>query len=214
MTYRWALRCIVAAGLLLGLCYMGHRGLSQTLAAESKDTGQKPETSKLPPLVIDKSAPLLLDAPSEKLTGLEKDPLSINTACFVCHNNYTTESLVKAHAKEKVGCIDCHGQSFAHRDDEDNVTPPDIIYPLEKIEAACQKCHDTHDAPAKKVLKRWQERCPSKHDFASVVCTDCHGEHRLEKRVVRWDKNTRALILSAKTTPTSAGAKATPAPEK
>jgi hypothetical protein len=160
---------------------------------------------KLPPLTVDKSAPLLLDAPGEKSAGKAKEPSSLNQACFVCHNNYTEEQMVTVHAKEKVGCIDCHGPSFAHRDDEDNVTPPDIMYPLDKIDVACQKCHETHDAPAKKVLTRWQERCPGKKDFATVVCTDCHGQHRLEKRVVRWDKKTRQLLLSAKPIPTAPG---------
>ena len=153
-------------------------------AAESNAAGQAKPAPKLPPLVVDKSTPLLLGGSSEKPKAKEPDYMSINPACFVCHNNYTEETLVKQHAKEKVGCIDCHGQSFAHRDDEDNITPPDTMYPLEKIDAACQKCHETHDAPAKKVLTRWQERCPQKKDFAGIVCTDCHGGHRLEKRTV------------------------------
>ena len=188
-----------AVGLLivLGLC-AGSLGLRGGFVPAAQ------AAEKLPPLTVDKSAPLLLDGPTEKPGGKDKDPSSLNQACYVCHNNYTEELMVTVHAKEKVGCVDCHGLSFAHRDDEDNITPPDIMYPLDKIDTACQKCHETHDAPAKKVLTRWQERCPAKQDFASVVCTDCHGTHRLDKRVVRWDKKTRALVLSAKTKPTTA----------
>lgn len=190
---RGAAGLLIIAGLCAGSCLLRAAWPPPLQAAE-----------KLPPLTVDKSAPLLLDGPTEKPAGKDKDSTSLNQACYVCHNNYSEEAMVTLHAKEKVGCVDCHGPSFAHRDDEDNITPPDIMFPLERIDAACQKCHETHDAPAKKVLKRWQERCPAKQDFATVVCTDCHGQHRLEKRVVRWDKKTRALILSSKTKPTTA----------
>jgi predicted CXXCH cytochrome family protein len=155
--------------------------------------------------VVDKSAPLLLDEPKDAASMKGKEFLTINNACFVCHNNYSEEELVIEHAKEKTGCVDCHGQSFAHRDDEDNVTPPDKMYPLKKIDAACQECHDTHDAPARKVLARWQERCPQKTEFATIVCTDCHGHHRLAKRTVRWDKETGALISATKEKKVPAG---------
>ena len=103
-----------------------------------------------------------------------------------------------SHAKEDVSCIDCHGASLAHRNDEDNITPPDKMYAFAKIEAGCQAdCHDTHDAPAREVLKRWQERCPEKTDFTQVVCTDCHGYHRLPRRTVRWNKETGELLMRA-----------------
>ena len=50
-----------------------------------------------------------------------------------------------SHAQGNVGCVGCHGQSLSHRNDEDNVTPPDIIYPAGKINANCVKCHEGHD---------------------------------------------------------------------
>lgn len=69
------------------------------------------------------------------------------------------------------------------------------LFPPEAIAAACQECHEEHIAWPRDVLARWRERCPEKTDFAALVCTDCHGEHRLERRVVRWDKRTGELIL-------------------
>jgi predicted CXXCH cytochrome family protein len=220
MRYRWSVR-LAAVGLLVvgsyggSLVLRGAGGAREVRAAEAKAAAEKPATtSKLPPLVVDKSEPLTLDGPEGKPGAKPKDSSQLNTACYVCHANYSEESMVVEHAKEKVGCIDCHGQSFAHRDDEDNITPPDIMFPAEKVDVACQKCHDTHDAPAKKVLKRWQERCPAKQDFAAVVCTDCHGEHRLDKRTVRWDKTTRKLVLSAKTKPTAEPGEAAPSEQK
>jgi hypothetical protein len=83
----------------------------------------------------------------------------------------------------------------AHRNDEANITPPDILYPSAKIDAACHQCHKAHDAPAAKVIKRWQERCPAKTNPKDILCTDCHGQHRLKLRTVRWDKETRKLLL-------------------
>jgi predicted CXXCH cytochrome family protein len=103
--------------------------------------------------------------------------------------------MVLAHAKEGTGCVDCHGQSYAHRNDEDNITPPDTMFAHEDIAKNCAECHDTHDAPAKKVLARWQERCPAVTNPEELVCTDCHGSHRLDFRTVWWNKKTRELIV-------------------
>ena len=147
----------------------------------------------LPPLVVDKDAPLLLDEPAEKPPA--DGPAADNTACFCCHTNYEEESFAAAHAAEDVGCIECHGKSHAHRDDEDNVTPPEVMYPPDKIAANCAKCHEEHNAPAHEVIVRWQQRCPAKTDPKQLVCTDCHGEHRLKIRTVRWDKHTGKLLM-------------------
>ncbi len=117
-----------------------------------------------------------------------------NFSCFVCHANYQEEEFVLAHAKEDIGCIECHGPSHAHRDDEGNVTPPDVMYPSEEIKKNCAKCHEDHDVPARKVIARWQQRCPTITDPGKIVCTDCHGQHRLKRRTVRWNKRTGKLL--------------------
>ncbi|MBN2476598.1 MAG: cytochrome c3 family protein [Pirellulales bacterium] len=149
-----------------------------------------------PPLVIDKGAPLLLgDAPEEDPFAVPSGPVADNLACHCCHMNYEEEPFAVAHAKTNVGCVKCHGQSYAHRDDEDNITPPEVMFPPDKIEANCQTCHDTHDAPAAKVIALWKERCPEKANPEDLLCTDCHGEHRLKIRTVRWNKETRELII-------------------
>jgi hypothetical protein len=137
-----------------------------------------------PPLVVDKDAPRLLNAGPPKPKAPAMGPVADNSACYVCHVNYEHESLVVEHARENVGCVKCHGESIAHRNDEDNITPPDIMFPTEAIDRNCVQCHETHDAPARKVLARWQERCPLKENPEDLVCTDCHGEHRLRFRTV------------------------------
>ena len=98
----------------------------------------------LPELKVDKGAPLLLDslpdAKPEKTP--DEGPVADNSACYCCHRNYEEEAMVQEHAKANVGCVKCHGESIAHRNDEDNITPPDVIYASDQIEKACQKCHD------------------------------------------------------------------------
>jgi hypothetical protein len=150
----------------------------------------------LSPLQVDKSAPLLLDEPPAKSAPAvdPKKPMADNSACFVCHGNFQEESMVAVHAKENVSCVKCHGVSRAHRNDEDNVTAPDKMYVPAKIDNACRLCHEEHNASARKVIAMFQARFPLNTDPKKVVCTDCHGEHRLKVRSVSWDKGTGKLL--------------------
>ena len=137
----------------------------------------------------------LLNEKLPEAPEVEVDVKVDNSACYVCHENYNGEELVLQHAKEKTGCIDCHGKSSEHRDDEDNITPPDKMYAPADIGKMCGECHEEHDVDAVKVIRRWQERCPAKTEPKTIVCTDCHGTHRLKFRTVWWDKKTRKLII-------------------
>ena len=151
--------------------------------------------SGLPPLVVDTSEPLLLDDPTEEqAAGASTKADGENMACFVCHGNYRGEFVAERHAKVNVGCVNCHGDSFAHRNDENNTTPPENMYPADKIDPFCQGCHDAHDVPPKKVVARWKKLDIDKSDPAGIVCTDCHGEHRMKVRTVIWDKKTGKLL--------------------
>jgi len=187
---------------------------------DGTSAGDKPQPSKPPPLQIDKSAPLLLDGPPQKIDKnaphsmdgppplkIDKSaPLLLdqprarrqkafaqNEACYVCHENYREESFADYHARAEVGCIKCHGESIAHRGDESNLTPPDIMFPPEEIEKNCKTCHDTHDAPAAKVIALWLEKCQQRVSPKELLCTDCHGEHRMAVRTILWDKRTGKL---------------------
>lgn len=112
-----------------------------------------------------------------------------NSRCHVCHFTYQDEPLSVVHAKAGIGCERCHGPSDAHCSDEDNITPPDVMFPEAKIGPFCKTCHDltrmTHNAEAMQA-----------HGAASAdtVCTDCHGKHQLAKPRRRWDKTTGELI--------------------
>ena len=130
-----------------------------------------------------------------------------NSACFKCHDAFKGQPLVVTHAEKEVGCIDCHGESQAHRNDENNATPPDKMYAPEDIDKMCGKCHLKHKAGARQVIARWQQRCPEKTDPEKIVCTNCHFQHRLKVRTVIWNKKTGKLVSGGKKL-----AKETPAP--
>lgn len=116
-----------------------------------------------------------------------------NSRCFVCHLNYDGEELAETHARAGISCEKCHGSSDAHAADEDNVTAPDKMYPLAKLNAACLNCHDAtklNDENHKEVLAGTATK--EKH------CTDCHGEHRLKHRSRLWDRETGKLLPKEK----------------
>lgn len=110
----------------------------------------------------------------------ETDVLGENAGCYVCHTTFVKEELAAAHLKQKIGCVKCHGPSQKHANDENiGASKPDITYRRDQIDASCQKCHTAHDAPAKKVLARFQERKLA--TSREPVCTDCHGTHKVER---------------------------------
>ena len=148
----------------------------------------------VPPLSLDGYRDeKLMEGPHES-PALEK----LNGGCYVCHGNYRTESLVLTHAKEDVGCIQCHGKSVAHQIDEFHRTPPEKMFGPHNVDNMCGECHEEHDAPGRKVIERWQQRCPAKTNPKEINCTDCHFKHRLPSRTVVWDKKTGKLIIHEK----------------
>ena len=199
---------VVFVGVVVGGIVSGGCG-------QSDEAVQEP-SSELPALVVDTDAPLLLDEPGETekvLTEAESN----NATCYVCHANYADEPLAQWHAKANYACSDCHGESIAHKNDENHQTPPDRMYPAGEIGGACQKCHtsndvqteevirrwlqhtdnkrtiglceichNSHDVPAADVVRKWQERTGQKKEEKPIVCTDCHGRHRMEIRSVRY----------------------------
>jgi hypothetical protein len=186
---------MVLLAAAVGVCIEAVMPRGRSLAWAGDEPKSAP--AKLPALKVDRSAPLLLLEEPKKKTGDEPEVLTANNeSCYVCHGDYREEPMVIEHAKVNVGCVKCHGSSYAHRDDEDNITPPDVMFAPEKIEPGCKTCHDTHDASAVKVITRWQERCAQKTNPKDLLCTDCHGAHRRPFRTVRWDKHTGKLLTN------------------
>lgn len=147
-----------------------------------------PQVEEEPPLLLEEP-PLLLEEPGEDGTALSPPdgPLADNSRCYVCHLNYEEEEFALAHARAEIGCEDCHGESTPHCSDEDNITPPDIMFAKAKINPSCLACHA-------------QDKLSEVHEpvvagtAEEKYCTDCHGEHRLAHRTRQWDKNTGELL--------------------
>ena len=107
------------------------------------------------------------------------DPLGANAACYVCHMTYVKEELSKLHLKEEIGCIECHGTSAGHANDENiGATKPDVTFKREQVNTSCRECHEDHNSAPETVIARWIELGSPKQ---LPVCTDCHGKHRIEK---------------------------------
>ena len=135
-----------------------------------------------------RAEPLLLLEDAEELAA-PSGPVADNSRCYVCHINYEEEALTFVHAMADIGCEQCHGSSDAHCSDEDNITPPDIMYPAAKIESFCMHCHpkDKIDIPVHKSVF-------AENSTEEGYCTECHGDHRLSHRTRRWDKTTGELL--------------------
>jgi len=113
------------------------------------------------------------------------DPLSANAACYVCHMTFVGEELSTVHFQEKTMCIDCHGLSAPHANDENiGATPPDVVFKRDEVDASCEECHEDHDAPGAEVVARFVER-----ELADPhpICTDCHGTHKIERAAEEAD---------------------------
>ena len=221
-----ALLVLLALGVIpLPSCAPSSNSRAVDTDAAIMAESESASTGGPPPLVVDTSEPLLLDEPTEEQAAIAATETATgNMACFVCHANYRGEVLADSHAKANVGCVNCHGDSFAHRNDENNTTPPETMYPYERIDPFCQGCHDAHDisarkiiaawvkqkakkpdvtcegchkeddVPPEKVVTRWKELGIDKSDPAVIVCTDCHGDHRIKVRTVIWDKESGELL--------------------
>jgi hypothetical protein len=127
---------------------------------------------------------------ANKQPASDQSPMKYYVMCNDCHIGYIGEPLALAHAKAGMSCDSCHGKSRAHYSDESNTTPPDKMFPTDKINPFCRGCHNSHDVPADKVVALWMKRNSDKTDPDKIVCTDCHGEHRMKVRTIIWDKET------------------------
>jgi len=188
---RYAFWMLVAAAVDVApvmLCHVAAEPAPK-VPGESKATEKAPAAKTL----------LLLD--DEPEVDSKETPKADNSRCHVCHLNFALEELAVSHARHGIGCNKCHGECDAHIDDESWAaggpgTPPDIMYPRERIDSACSDCHDTHDVPAVKVVQRFLKRRPDKPTSARIVCTDCHGQHRVNPQLRKawWDRKTRKPI--------------------
>jgi hypothetical protein len=172
-------------------------GRTDVKAPPSRPDAASPARSpaaKPPPLEMDEDEPLLLDSPARSIEPTKGEKAADNSSCLVCHANFRKEELASTHASHSVRCVSCHGPSVAHRNDEANIIPPDIMIAAEKLDASCGRCHAGHDVEPRAVVARFLEKSSGQMDLKNLVCTNCHGQHRLSVRTVRWDKRTGRLL--------------------
>jgi len=144
---------------------------------------------------------------SGKDNSKSKDQIVVaNQFCAACHYGFDDEKFAFTHMAAGIGCERCHGESARHRSDEDNVTPPELMYPRERINPTCMMCHPRHDIihvnRHKSFLEGAETIFDPEIDDASArtagpkkVCTDCHArKHRISVRTTRWDKCTGEII--------------------
>ena len=130
--------------------------------------------------------------------GEEKPKVFVaNPFCSACHYGFADESLARTHELAGIGCERCHGESERHRSDEDNITPPDIMYPRDKINPTCMMCHPRqqieHVSFHHKLLAGAKTALDpaAKAENRQMCCTDCHAkDHRINVRNIRWNKAT------------------------
>ena len=127
----------------------------------------------------------------------EKETFVANEFCGACHYAFGDEKLARTHEQAGIGCERCHGESERHRSDEDNITPPQIMYPKEKINPTCMMCHPRNEikhVPHHKPLLAGAETIFDK-STNQKYCTDCHAkDHRINVRTIRWNKATGGIL--------------------
>lgn len=140
---------------------------------------------------------------SEKKTSddsaLKKTKIAFvaNAFCGACHYGFGNEELARTHEKAGIGCERCHGESERHRSDEDNLTPPEIMYPKERINPTCMMCHPRAEIKHVSYHNAVLAGAETIFDKSSNQknCTDCHAtNHRINTRTIRWNKATGELL--------------------
>jgi hypothetical protein len=132
-----------------------------------------------------------------KEQSAKKETFVANQFCAACHYGFGNEELARKHERAGIGCERCHGESERHRSDEDNITPPEIMYPKQKINPTCMMCHPRAEIKQVSSHKSLLQGAETIFDKPSnrKYCTDCHAEdHRIKVRSIRWNKATGELL--------------------
>ncbi|MFQ5809224.1 MAG: cytochrome c3 family protein [Armatimonadota bacterium] len=163
-------RMAIIAGVIVGaVC------LSATQLSSARDTGGRAKRAK-------KQLTKQITAMAQRSGNRAIFPAD-NSPCLVCHGNFDKETLAATHLPHGLTCVLCHGLSYEHRDDENHVTKPDLLFGRGEIEPLCRKCHGKHEQPerVKAFREQWEEKATGEGRMIAgePTCTDCHGEHSL-----------------------------------
>ena len=131
----------------------------------------------------------------------EEEIFVANDFCSACHYGFADEELALDHMLAGIGCERCHGESERHRSDEDNVTPPEIMYSKAKINPTCMMCHPRQQIRHVKEHEPLLAGAETIFDTDSETaghklnCTTCHARgHRIQVRNIQWNKATGELL--------------------
>ena len=94
-------------------------------------------------------------------------------ACITCHVDEVDEYIGSLHRIEKVACVDCHGSSEPHVEDENNDVKPDTVFIRENTDRLCGQCHEDD-------CTRPEHKPETGKKPEPKICTDCHGKHSLK----------------------------------
>ena len=127
----------------------------------------------------------------------KKETFVANQFCSACHYCFGNEELARTHERAGIGCERCHGESERHRSDEDNITPPELMYTKERINPTCMMCHPR--AEIKHVSHHQSVLAGADTIFDKSTnqknCTDCHAtDHHIRVRTIHWNKATGELL--------------------
>ena len=130
----------------------------------------------------------------------EKPEPADNSYCLVCHANYQEEKLTTGHQQVGVGCETCHGISMEHSADENNTTPPDIMWVSFRVNSRCMTCHPKEGLLQGSDAESHQQFFdrldhPEQADTGETDCVGCHARaHKLAHRTRIWDRETGKLL--------------------
>jgi hypothetical protein len=173
--------------LIFAAVVVATTGCQNVKSTQKEQTNPEPaagiEPAAITEVAMEDESPLLLD--DEPDENMSSESMADNSRCFVCHINYMQEDIAVNHARQGMGCANCHGESDEHIADESwasggNGTAPDIMYPREKINPFCMGCH------TKEKIDSEQHKPLFASSNNDKYCTDCHGDHRLAERKCKW----------------------------
>jgi hypothetical protein len=182
---RWARTALVLASLWLAAtagCNSGsHSEPALSSDLPSEDTPLQPENAEAEPGERpvdsrgDVQAVLAEMDPQWQAMLAEAEALQRRdgaSSCAVCHVDAADQWNGTVHERSAVGCVECHGPSHGHVEDENNEVSPDEVFVRADVDRLCAECHRCGRAP---VTPAQAALLPA---VTPAVCTDCHIAHQ------------------------------------
>src|SRR5210317_850577 len=134
-TSRWPLCLLVCLSFGVWLTSQTLDLAQEQASAKAANSVEKSEASRKKP------GPPRWHDNIKEWKAIDDPETADNSFCYVCHLNYDEEELTEIHLPYGVGCETCHGISDKHSEDEDSVTPPDVMFPKKHVSSFCAECH-------------------------------------------------------------------------